>query len=43
MTMPVLDVSSCKVPMGNAGRFPGGLWVLMLALIFIDGVDQILC
>lgn len=43
MTMPVLDVSSFKVLMGNAGRFPGGLRVLMLALIFIDSIYQILC
>lgn len=43
MTMPVLDVSSFKALMGNAGRFPGALRVLMLALIFIDSIYQILC
>lgn len=37
VAMPGLNVLSFKVPVGYAGRFPGGPLVLML---FIDGVPS---
>lgn len=40
---PVLGMLSFKVPVGYAGRLPGGPVTLMLTLIFIDGSSSFLC
>lgn len=41
--MPVLDLLSFKMPVGYAGRFPGGPWTVMLTLILIGGLSLFLC
>ena len=41
--MPVLDMLSFKVPVGYAGRLPGGPLTLMLTLFLIGGLSLFLC
>lgn len=41
--MPVVDMLSFKVPVGYAGRFPGGPLTVMLTLILIGGLPLFLC